>query len=117
MTLLKDAGVPTPKFGVATTAAEAKTIAEELGGSDLVIKAQVSVNFEPNHFNTNRLINFATLFKQNILNNLLILKVLAGGRGKGHFAKYPKGGVQLLYNTDEIEEAAKGMIGKNRYLL
>merc|ERR1712241_849184 len=77
MTLLKDAGVPTPKFGVASTAAEAKTIAEELGGSDLVIKAQV----------------------------------LAGGRGKGHFAKYPKGGVQLLYNTDEIEEAAKGMIG------
>ena len=55
MTLLKDAGVPTPKFGVANTAAEAKTIAEELGGSDLVIKAQVSVNFEPNHFNTNRL--------------------------------------------------------------
>ena len=54
MTLLKDAGVPTPKFGVANTAAEAKTIAEELGGSDLVIKAQVSVNFEPNHFNTNR---------------------------------------------------------------
>ena len=114
MTLLKDAGVPTPKFGVATTAAEAKTIAEELGGSDLVIKAQVSVNFEPNHFNTNR---FTTLFKQNILNNLLILKVLAGGRGKGHFAKYPKGGVQLLYNTDEIEEAAKGMIGKNGYSL
>ena len=41
MTLLKDAGVPTPKFGVAKTASEAKTIAEELGGSDLVIKAQV----------------------------------------------------------------------------
>lgn len=77
MTLLKDAGVPTPKFGVAATAAEARTIAEELGGSDLVIKAQV----------------------------------LAGGRGKGRFAKYPKGGVQLLYNADEIEEAAKGMIG------
>ena len=113
MTLLKDAGVPTPKFGVATTAAEAKTIAEELGGSDLVIKAQVSVNFEPNHFNT----NLTTLFKQHILNNLLLLKVLAGGRGKGHFAKYPKGGVQLLYNTDEIEEAAKGMIGKNGYSL
>ena len=66
MTLLKDAGVPTPKFGVATTAAEAKTIAEELGGSDLVIKAQVSGSFEPNHFNINRLtdlINFTTLFK------------------------------------------------------
>jgi len=77
MTLLKDAGVPTPKFGVAASAAEAKNIAEELGGSDLVIKAQV----------------------------------LAGGRGKGRFAKYPKGGVQLLYNADEIEEAAKGMIG------
>jgi len=77
MSLLKDAGVPTPKFGVANTSAEARTIADELGGTDLVIKAQV----------------------------------LAGGRGKGHFAKYPKGGVQLLYNTDEIEEAAKGMIG------
>ena len=38
--------------------------------------------------------------------------MLAGGRGKGHFAKYPKGGVQLLYNADEIEDAAKGMIGK-----
>ena len=114
MTLLKDAGVPTPKFGVATTAAEAKTIAEELGGSDLVIKAQVSGNFEPNYFNINR---FTTVQIEVVLNNLLILKVLAGGRGKGHFAKYPKGGVQLLYNTDEIEEAAKGMIGKNRYLL
>merc|ERR1712045_1056800 len=77
MTLLKDAGVPTPKFGVASTAAEAKTIAEELGGSDLVIKAQV----------------------------------LAGGRGKGHFSKYPKGGVQLLFSADEVEAAAKGMIG------
>ena len=115
MTLLKDAGVPTPKFGVATTAAEAKTIAEELGGSDLVIKAQVSGNFEPNHFNINRFYNSVQI--EVILNNLPILKVLAGGRGKGHFAKYPKGGVQLLYNTDEIEEAAKGMIGKNRYSL
>ena len=43
-------------------------------------------------------------------------QVLAGGRGKGHFAKYPKGGVQLLYNAEEIEEAAKGMIGK-KYIL
>ena len=41
--------------------------------------------------------------------------MLAGGRGKGHFAKYPKGGVQLLYNADEIEDAAKGMIGKKIY--
>ena len=39
--------------------------------------------------------------------------MLAGGRGKGRFAKYPKGGVQLLYNADEIEDAAKGMIGKD----
>ena len=44
MTLLKDAGVPTPKFGVAASAAEAKNIAEELGGSDLVIKAQVRLS-------------------------------------------------------------------------
>ena len=43
--------------------------------------------------------------------------MLAGGRGKGRFAKYPKGGVQLLYNADEIEEAAKGMIGKKKYCI
>ena len=54
MTLLKDAGVPTPKFGVAKTASEAKTIAEELGGSDLVIKAQVcpisdQIGWKTNH--------------------------------------------------------------------
>merc|ERR1712109_197616 len=77
MSLLKEAGIPTPKFGVASTAAEARKIAEELDTKDLVIKAQV----------------------------------LAGGRGKGHFANYPKGGVQLLYNADEVEAAAKGMIG------
>ena len=39
--------------------------------------------------------------------------MLAGGRGKGRFANYPKGGVQLLFSADEIEEAAKGMIGNN----
>merc|ERR1712241_738591 len=77
MSLLKDAGVPTPKFGVATTAAEARKIADDLATKDLVIKAQV----------------------------------LAGGRGKGHFSKYPKGGVQLLFSADEVEAAAKGMIG------
>merc|ERR1711874_622133 len=77
MKILDDAGVPVPKFGIATSSAEARKIAEDLNSKDLVIKAQV----------------------------------LAGGRGKGRFAKYPKGGVQLLYNADEIEEAAKGMIG------
>jgi len=77
MSLLNEAGVPTPKFGLATTAAEARKIAEDIGTKDLVIKAQV----------------------------------LAGGRGKGKFSKYPKGGVQLLYSPDEIEAAAQGMIG------
>ena len=43
MTLLKDADVPTPKFGVATTAEEAKKIAAELDCPDLVVKAQVGV--------------------------------------------------------------------------
>merc|ERR1712038_715083 len=60
MSLLKEAGVPTPKFGVATTVEQAKNIAEEMGSNDLVVKAQV----------------------------------LAGGRGKGHFMKSQKGGVQ-----------------------
>ena len=57
MTLLKDAGVPTPKFGVAKTASEAKTIAEELGGSDLVIKAQVCSISDQIGWNMNHKIN------------------------------------------------------------
>merc|ERR1712241_1080715 len=77
MKILDDAGVPVPNFGIATSSAEARKIAEDLNTKDLVIKAQV----------------------------------LAGGRGKGRFANYPKGGVQLLYSADEVEAAAKGMIG------
>ena len=38
-------------------------------------------------------------------------QVLAGGRGKGHFSKGTKGGVQLVYNPEEAETAAAGMIG------
>jgi len=41
MSLLRDAQVPTPKFGVASTAAEAKQIAKDLDSLDLVVKAQV----------------------------------------------------------------------------
>ena len=77
MSLLKEAGVPTPKFGVATSAAEAKKIAADLDCCDLVVKAQV----------------------------------LAGGRGKGAFKSWGKGGVQLVYSPAEAEEAAEGMIG------
>ena len=41
MSLLKDSGVPVPKFGVATTVEEAKKIANDLDCIDLVVKAQV----------------------------------------------------------------------------
>merc|ERR1712186_167378 len=77
MALLREAGVPVPKFGVAKSAAEARKIAEEIASNDLVVKAQV----------------------------------LAGGRGKGSFKGGYKGGVQLVYNPDEVEAASKGMIG------
>lgn len=40
-TLLRDAGVPVPKFGVAKTGAEAGKIAKSLGVKDIVLKAQV----------------------------------------------------------------------------
>ena len=40
-TLLSEAGVPVPKFGVARTKEEAKKIAEEMDCLDLVVKAQV----------------------------------------------------------------------------
>merc|ERR1719283_282819 len=67
MSLLQEAGVPVPKFGVAKSAAEAKQIAEDIACEDLVVKAQV----------------------------------LAGGRGKGHFAGGAKGGVRLVYSPEE----------------
>merc|ERR1712158_116538 len=41
MSLLKEAGVPVPNFGVATSADEAKKIAEDIATNDLVVKAQV----------------------------------------------------------------------------
>merc|ERR1719334_2473194 len=81
MSLLQEAGVPTPRFGLAKTAAEAKQIAEDIATNDLVVKAQV----------------------------------LAGGRGKGHFKNYPKGGVQVVYSPEEVEAVAEGMI--NDYLI
>jgi succinyl-CoA synthetase beta subunit len=62
-------GVPVPKGGVASTPAEAKKIATELGGV-VVIKAQV----------------------------------YAGGRGKA-------GGVKVVQNPAEAEQAAQKMIG------
>merc|ERR1739844_198771 len=50
---------------------------------------------------------------QDITTNDLVVKaqVLAGGRGKGSFKGGYKGGVQLVYNPEEVEESAKGMIG------
>merc|ERR1712001_727696 len=41
MSLLKEAGVPVPNFGVAKTAEEAKQIAIDITTNDLVVKAQV----------------------------------------------------------------------------
>ena len=40
-------------------------------------------------------------------------QVLAGGRGKGKFQNYRRGGVQLVYSPDEVENVAKGMLGKD----
>ncbi|ODN04732.1 Succinyl-CoA ligase [ADP-forming] subunit beta, mitochondrial [Orchesella cincta] len=40
-TILRDNGIPVPKFGVANSGSEAGKIAKDLGTNDLVIKAQV----------------------------------------------------------------------------
>lgn len=40
-TLLRDAGIPVPKFGVAKTKDEAREIAKNLNIKDIVLKAQV----------------------------------------------------------------------------
>jgi succinyl-CoA synthetase beta subunit len=48
----------------------------------------------------------------NVTDLVIKAQVLAGGRGKGHFAKGgSKGGVRLLYSPEEIEVAAGDMIG------
>lgn len=40
-TLLKEAGIPTPPFGVAKTPLEAVELAKNLNTKDLVLKAQI----------------------------------------------------------------------------
>lgn len=77
-TLLNEANIPTPKFGVATSATEAKQIAEGLKTDNLVLKAQV----------------------------------LAGGRGRGAFKNGLKGGVRLVYNSDDAADITGKMVNQ-----
>lgn len=77
-TLLNSADIPTPKFGVATSGAEARRIADDLKTDNIVLKAQV----------------------------------LAGGRGKGAFKNGLKGGVRLVYSSEEAENIAGKMINQ-----
>ncbi|EDO39934.1 predicted protein [Nematostella vectensis] len=85
MKILQDAGILTPKGGVARTAEQAYEIATVLGESevegDMVVKAQV----------------------------------LAGGRGKGKFEGGLKGGVRIVFSADEAKEVASRMIGKKLF--
>ncbi|XP_055676994.1 succinate--CoA ligase [ADP-forming] subunit beta, mitochondrial [Lutzomyia longipalpis] len=77
-TLLNEAGIPTPKFGVATSGKDASRIANDLNTNNLILKAQV----------------------------------LAGGRGKGHFKNGLKGGVRVVYTSEDAEKIASKMIGE-----
>ena len=38
-------------------------------------------------------------------------QVLAGGRGRGKFSSGLKGGVKLVYSTEEVYEVSKQMLG------
>ncbi|CAG2123573.1 unnamed protein product, partial [Medioppia subpectinata] len=38
-------------------------------------------------------------------------QVLAGGRGRGHFSSGLKGGVKLVYSTEEVHDVARKMLG------
>ncbi|KAK3094816.1 hypothetical protein FSP39_006576 [Pinctada imbricata] len=79
--LLKDAGVPVPKFTVCDHVDEiskaAQNLIETSDSDDIVVKAQV----------------------------------LSGGRGKGHFTSGLKGGVKICYSVDEAVATAEKMIG------
>lgn len=66
------------RFGVATSGAEARRIADDLKTDNIVLKAQV----------------------------------LAGGRGKGAFKNGLKGGVRLVYSSDEAEQISSKMINQ-----
>ncbi|KXJ17281.1 succinate--CoA ligase [ADP-forming] subunit beta, mitochondrial [Exaiptasia diaphana] len=82
MKILEDAGILTPKGGVANTPEQAYEVASLLDESentgDMVVKAQV----------------------------------LAGGRGKGVFEGGFKGGVKIVFSPEEAREVASRMIGK-----
>ena len=81
MSLLKEAGVPTPKFGIAQTASEARKIVEDLGTKDLVIKAQVMYL---SHCSKSSSKNSTFIFRENcrffgrkIRDNVVVLYFLA----------------------------------------
>lgn len=40
-------------------------------------------------------------------------QVLAGGRGRGHFSSGLKGGVKLVYSTEEVHDVSRQMLGKS----
>jgi succinyl-CoA synthetase beta subunit len=79
MTVLEQAGIAVPSYGVARSAQEAFAHAQRIGGKDFVVKAQV----------------------------------LAGGRGKGTFTSGLKGGVQMAFTPEEVQEKSALMINSH----
>ena len=91
MGLLKKYGVPIPRGDVAKTPAEAHAVATKLGET-----------------------RDSTISSLNILGSddfVIKAQVLAGGRGKGHFANGLKGGVRLVYSPMEVKMFAEKMLG------
>jgi len=81
MGMLKEAGVSVPKFKVAHSAEETLAIAQEFGET--------------------------TGTKDTVIK----AQVLAGGRGKGSFSSGLKGGVKIVFDSNQAYEAATKMIG------
>lgn len=85
MDLLKKSGILVPQYKVATTAEEAGQIAKEFGDT--------------------------TGTKDVVLK----AQVLAGGRGKGHFESGLKGGVKVVFDSNEAKNIAGKMINSRLF--
>ncbi|CAH1781181.1 unnamed protein product, partial [Owenia fusiformis] len=81
MTLLQKNGVAVPRYKVAKSALEAENIAKEFAETTKTSDVVVKA------------------------------QVLAGGRGKGTFSSGLKGGVKIVFSSDECRTVAEKMIG------
>ncbi|ELU17448.1 hypothetical protein CAPTEDRAFT_164427 [Capitella teleta] len=87
MNILQENGVAVPNYAVAETPDEVHKLASEFGSTTSTKDVVIKA------------------------------QVLAGGRGKGHFASGLKGGVKIVFDADEAKAIASKMIGNKIFTI